>query len=291
MRALFWFAIILGLVACAPVTINISVGTTPTPNQPAAPTASLPPPATATPDTLATSAAQAQATGNAQATSSVNVVATAGAQSAATAQAQSTARAQQTAAAAATLQGTLAFVEALVQKGNKAYGPTDGILDKPPEATLIKTMPIGLFLRNFVAEAQFANPADGAVHPWDYGFLFRRGPGGRCGASYRLYVSSDQKYRMTLATGKTNPDQTCESKSVASGNVPLNVSPTGSNAIRLVVQDKSAFLFVNGIFQASLDVSEVAEQGDVAVGTAFQIDHGFPGLATPFKGFLVSALP
>jgi len=251
---------------------------------------------TATPDAPATSTAQAAASATSQAQASVTAQAiasaTALAQSTATAQAQATALAQQTASAAATQQALLVYVDAVVQKANKAYGPVDGTLDKPPEATSIKTLASGVYLRNFVAEARFTNPADGAVHPWDYGFLFRRVLGGRCGASYRVYVSFDQRFRLALTTGKTNPDQTCESKTIVSGIArDLNISPTGSNLIRLVVQDKSAFLFANGVLQAVLDVSEHSDQGDVIIGTAFQVDHGFPGLATPFKNFVISSLP
>lgn len=275
--------------------LQVSLGATTTPTLNAAATSAVQASSTAQAQSQATATAQTQstATAQAQATLTARALATSAAQTTATAQAQATTRAQQTVLAQATSQALLAYIDALTATGRKAYGPVEGVLDRPADASKIKTLSTNMSLRNMIVETRFFNPADGKVNPWDYGYLLRNIPLGTCAPSYRVYLLSNQTFRATVSTGSHNPGQvTCETKDLAKGNVPsMDVSPNGSNLFRIVMNDKAAFIFVNDAYVAALDTSEVNSQGDVIIGTGMQIDHMFPGLATKYTGFTVTSLP
>lgn len=287
MRSIFVLFFVLGIaVACAPA---------PTPIPTAVPTATPNVEATAAAQAQAAATAQAQASATAQAVSSATAQAaasmTAQAQASATTQAQATVRAQQTASAAATTQAFNSYLDTLAQSAKKVYGPTDGVLELKPNTLLVPGLYTSLNLRNFIAEIRFFNPADPAVHPWDYGIAFRRPPLGKCAPEYRFVLNSEQSYRLIVLTGKTQPDQLCESTGSSVRFSQFDLSPTGSNLVRLIVQDKAAYVFVNGQSVTTLDVSGYDGQGDIWIGTGFQSSHSFPGLATKYTGFTVSSLP
>lgn len=250
---------------------------------------------TTTPDAPATATAQAAvaATSQVQASVTAQAAASATAQAVAsiTAQAQGTARAQQTAATAATAQALSAYLEALAQSAKKAYGPADGTLELKGNLTVPGVF-TGVTIRNFVAEIRFFNPSDRAVHPWDYGLAFRRTDRPLRNAEYRLRVRSDETWTLVVSTGERNPDQTLKVTTVTRGSLKnLDTSPTGSNQLRVIVQDKAGYFFVNGDMISALDLSERNVEGDIWIGTGFGIDAQFPGLATRYKDFVVSSLP
>jgi len=210
----------------------------------------------------------------------------------ATTQAQSTATAQ----ASATQQVALAKLDGLVQNANKAFSSSDGVLDKPAQPNFPKSLYSRVFLKNFVAEARISNPADRSVHPWDYGFGFRRVPieaQPNHGAGLVLFVDSDSNWVFRLNTGETSPEQYSVYKLLASGRVKnFDVSPNGSNLLRIVAQENTVYFFVNGDFVAMLDASSRNEPGDIWLGSGFQLPaHMFPGLAPSYKDFTVSSLP
>jgi len=254
------------LAACAPAP-------TPTPT----------PAPTAPPNAQATATAQAQATVTAQAAAT----ATTQAQSAATAQANANATAAAQAQATAVVQTIQQTVNALIQNSKKAFGPTDGTLEivKDFRVPVVST---NLNLRNFVAEAQYFNPADPAIHPWDYGIQFREI--GR--VVYIAIVQGNAAWQVVLTTGRNLPDGRAEVKEIGSGTLTnLDVSPNGSNQLRFVVQDKVGYFFVNGNYVATLDLSENNADGNILISSGNRLVNEFPGMSTRFKNFVISSLP
>jgi len=242
--------------------------------------------ATASAQMTATAAARAAATTQTQATATAQVRTTATAQVQATATAQARATATAQAQAAATTQALVSAINTLASnakrvvyyKEGKISGAGVGIKSFRPDI-----MP----LRNFVIEVRLSNPADPNIHPWDYGFGFREGARNE---QYRLYINSDSTWRLVLPV--QNLADRVEAKDIASGTLKnLDVATSGSNHLRLVVNDKWAFLFVNGEYITAMDVSERNREGALFLGTNFVVGHDFPGLVVNFQECIVSALP
>ena len=271
--------LVLALTSCGGSGISISLGQ-PTPTETATP---IP---TATPNLEATAIVQAQATAQASSTARAIALATSQAEQTATVQAQATARAQQTATAAAqqtaTAQAFVAGINAIAASAKKAYGPADGKLEG--QDTLSSP---GSYVRNFVLDIRIFNPSDRAVHPWNFSVIFR-------------YVSKLQNYRLVLDSDGTwrlyKPEKSLadavQVTRLGSGTIRgMDLTATGSNQIRFVVQDTAAYLFINGDFVTPMDVSDVNYAGDLAILTGDTRDTNFPGLSLRFKDFTISSLP
>lgn len=197
---------------------------------------------------------------------------------AATVQANATATEQ--AATAATRNALIAYVDALVKKA--------GIPNKEPEGILTGRSWFypRLYIKNFVADVQMFNAGDPAIHSWDYGFRFR--------------MSGDKRYSLTLHSGGTwrlaFPEKAAADhvvvKTVGNGKVQkMNLSPTGSNRIRLVASDKSGFLYVNSDLVAMLDLSEHTSSGEIILVAGSWVGNDFPGMSVRFKDLVISGLP
>jgi len=245
--------------------------------------------ATAIAQATQTAQAQANATANAQATQTAQAQANAMANAQATQTAQAQANAAASANATATAQAAIAAVNALARSAGQPVGVPDGRMDCSTPGSIGESGRTRVSPRNFIAEAQFFNPTDSSTHAWDFGFFFRHASGNN---QYRLVVySSDKQWRLVNAVG-TTADNHADEKQVAQGMVTnLNVSKDGTNQIRLVVNDRVAYFFLNGMYIATLDVSERNTDGPIYVGSGFTEEAKFPGCSTPYKNFIVRALP
>lgn len=277
---------VLAAILLATLALSAVAGCAPAP----APTPTPQP--TATPNLNATATAQAQANATAQqqstAAAQAAMTTTSQSQAAATAQARANASATTQAQASATLQSIQATVNALTQKATKAFGPNEGTLEIPPQQLRIASLATNLNLRNFIADVQYFNPADPAVHPWDYGFVFRiTGPR----VANIALVQSDGTWSVLVTTGKTLPDGRNESKELGGGKLTkVDVSATGSNRMRLVVNDTAGYLFVNGDYVATVDLSENNAAGGLNISSGNRLVNMFPGMSTRYKDFIVSSL-
>jgi len=245
--------------------------------------------ATAIAQATQTAQAQANATAIAQATQTAQAQANATANAQATQTAQAQANATTSANATATAQAAITAVNALARLAGPPVVVPDGRLDCVILGKIGESGRTSVSPRNFIAEAQFFNPTDSSTHAWDIGFFFRHASGNN---QYRLVVySSDKQWRLVNAVG-TTADNHADEKQVAQGMVTnLNVSKDGTNQIRLVVNDRVAYFFLNGMYIATLDVSERNTDGPIYVGSGFTEEAKFPGCSTPYKNFIVRALP
>ncbi len=269
----------IGLVAflmsgCSVLTPTPMPTATATPN----PTAT----STATIDAGATQTAQAQSTATALA--KANATLTAQAQATATARAQATAAVQ--AASTATVQAYVEGINATAQSVRTSpYVSKEGKVDGAP-APYITLFDPRLNLKNFDAEVQILNPADRAIHPWDYGFRFRSSsPNG-----YDLVIRSDGVWALILLN--ENLADAVGGKVVVSGTLRnIDVSPTGANTIRLFVREGSGAFFLNGEFVATLDTSGLNSGGELWLSTGLLKADNFPGLNLRYRNFTVKGLP
>lgn len=293
MLRLVLLLVTLMLAACSPITISIGA-----PTATATWTPTLPPPtatATATPDLTATAQVHVTATAQAEATSQAGVQATTAAilaqrnatftaqakSSDATATAQANATATVQAARVATKNALLAFVDALVAKADRPSRFTNGELTSSR-----KILNTDLRPKNFVVDMEFGNPADPKVHQWDLMFMFR-------------YSSVENRFFLVLHStgtwsllypGQRQADRTT-TEVVSSGTMPtLNVSPTGSNKVRLVVYENAGFLCMNGELAGMMDLSKNPSSGELWITSGMMIGDDFPGLVMPYKNLVISGL-
>lgn len=184
--------------------------------------------------------------------------------------------------ATASAQSAQSTVDTLMTKAKVAFTRPSGKLEGND-----KVLRSNLYLKNFGFEARFFNPADRAIHKWEYALAFREVD---YRDRYRLAVNSDGDW-MVLVTARFLADR-IENDLVASGHLAnVDLSPTGSNLIRLVVQENNAYLFVNQQYIATVDVSLKNRPGDAWVGTGITFGTDFPGLSTAYKDLTIYALP
>ena len=274
-----WFVtfIFLAFVACAPITINIQIGPTPTPlpinsssgSIAASPTSlpvSSPAPFLSPSPTLTPTSTRTPTVG-------VAVPSTALAQASATAQAR-------------TISG---FVDGLLKSAKQIFGPADGVL-KDDNPNIVIGFEPKLDILNMIIEARLQNPADAATKSWDYGFQFRVGGSPR--QAFRLYIKSNNTWRLVYYTGLRRPDQTADTIEIARGTLTnFDLSTNGTNHLRLAVLNNLAYFFVNGQYVATLDVSRKITAGSLAVATNFVSGDYFVGMIVPFKSFIVWSFP
>ncbi|MFB2892046.1 hypothetical protein ACE1CI_03765 [Aerosakkonemataceae cyanobacterium BLCC-F50] len=147
----------------------------------------------------------------------------------------------------------LVEVQMLKQKAALAVSEIEGNIGEYKEG-VIPVKPTKVNLINFIVEAQFDNPYDGATNNWTYGFAFQENTSNQLNdpqrKSFDLWVSSMKK---EWRFGTTS-----------SGKLPnLNLSDKNSNTLTLIVKDKKATFFVNDRYIETFDVSEFKNKGDV----------------------------
>ena len=191
--------------------------------------------------------------------------------------AQETATGQALASAMARTQATST---ALAQR-SLVYGPVDGRLTHK-ESGSVGISIASVHLRDFVAEAEFYNPYDSSEGDWDYGFGFRSTDHAQ---QYRLSVDSKGEWVLTLASksdGETSFD------TIANGQAPnVDLSPSGSNHLRLEVNGDIAWFYVNREQVARLNISERDRYGAIWIGTGIGAGHSIEGSKTHYQGFTI----
>ncbi|BAZ25367.1 hypothetical protein NIES4073_62720 [Kalymmatonema gypsitolerans NIES-4073] len=119
-------------------------------------------------------------------------------------------------------------------------------------------------LHDFIVEAQFHNPYDGAMDNWTYGFAFHaKNPSNNLnapqGRSFDVWISSKEKkwnFISVRSDDLINRD--------LEGKLPnFNVSDNGSNKLRLTVNKNKATFFINDMYIETFDVSEFINKGNV----------------------------
>jgi serine/threonine-protein kinase len=169
----------------------------------------------------------------------------------------------------------------------RVFGPQNGRLDhRSDQATEVGEGRVNL--RDFIAEARFFNPYDLAEGGWDYGFFFRDEGGAK---QYRLHVRANRALAAPEWSFRLFDGNVTASVVGGTGTVPnLDTAPRGSNLLRLVVREGTAYFFINDLYIATLDVSRKLAPGDVVAVTGAVAGDKILGRATVYEGFAIWAL-
>ena len=128
-----------------------------------------------------------------------------------------------------------------------------------------------------MVEATFVNPYSAASNSWDYGFILRQERNGR---AIHFQVTSDRRWYLAWR------EAAAENQRVGGGTIAtFDTSAGGRNHLRVVAIEERGWLFVNGEFVSSLDLSAVTGAGDVAVITGGFTGNEMAGAVTRFENF------
>ena len=165
-----------------------------------------------------------------------------------------------------------------------SFGPLSGSLQHDPDDGFIEDEFVDVFLNDLVIEATFTNPYDASEHNWDYGFFLRYDRFEDDPPFLQVVVSSRGGW--SVVSGNTAPY-----KKVANGRLAnLKLSGGDKNHVMVVALEERGWLFVNQIFIASFDLSDVMVKADVAIATGTFTGGQRAGASTEYEDFQGSAL-
>jgi len=167
-----------------------------------------------------------------------------------------------------------------ISKARLVYGPTDNTLVHELNNVVITYNP-ELSIKNFVVSIKFINPYDtSSTGKWDYGILFRNKYGDN---QYRLIVLSNQSW--TLYNSDTR------AYIFSSNDKNIKAKAGEENTIWLIAIDTKAYLFINGVYIKSLDVSAKLTPGDISPATGLYYGNVKEKRTTEYQDFTVWSLP
>lgn len=160
------------------------------------------------------------------------------------------------------------------------FGPAHGSLAHELDGK-VKSFHTDVSLKNFITSVTFVNPYDtSTTGNWDYGILFRNEHHNN---QYRLIVLSNRSWVLTDARSWTH---------LFSKNDKFIQSEAGEeNTIWLAVVDTKAYLFINGAYTQTLNVSGKLTAGDVSPATGLYAGNEKSRKTTKFHDFFVWSLP
>lgn len=167
-----------------------------------------------------------------------------------------------------------------LSRAKLVFGPTNDNLIHALYDIVIVDDP-RLIVKNFVMNIKFINPYDtSTTGNWDYGILFRNRYGND---QYRLIVVSNQAWSLYNAES----DQYIYS----SNDKNINRKAGEENTIWLIVIETKAYLFINGVYTKTLDVSARLISGDVSPATGLFYGNLKEKRITEYQDFTVWSLP
>ena len=146
----------------------------------------------------------------------------------------------------------------------RGFGPVSGELEHD-EDDFVETLDTRVSLTNSVVEATFVDTHSQRGRSWSYGFFIRK-VGNRY---YILTISSSGYWSLYLRNGMP-PNDAIDVQSGHSHNI--EVGGGLDNHVRVIALDERGWLFINGQFEAQLDLSEIGHAGSVDL-----IAHWFTG--------------
>lgn len=227
---------------------------------------------------LAGAARTAQAGQTAQAEAQATAAAQAVLDATASAYAEQTAIAQKL--STATAEARAAYLAQLEAQRVVVFGPQNGSLAHDDDNFIEESL-ISSSITNFIAEARFVNPYPLSTGAWSSGFLLRDDGSQmllisiNSDSSWYLYHKLDEDW-ISLAYGYS---------------AGLDTSENGSNFMRLICENGTGWLFLNGEFVAELDLSPQMNSGSLSIGTGLASGSEASGYATTYQDLLVWLLP
>ena len=164
-----------------------------------------------------------------------------------------------------------------VPRSTQYFGPTDGVMLHTDDG-FIKTYSTGVVVTDALVEAQFFNPYSTSEGSWSSGFLLRNSD---VNTFHAVIVTSNGNWYHYVRTG--TPESEVELQSEFS--VDIDTSVGGSNHLRVIALGEEGWLFINGNFVATLDLSDLSTAGDVEATTGYFTGDEIAGKATVFEAF------
>ena len=163
-----------------------------------------------------------------------------------------------------------------------------GSLVHDPDSNFIETFSAGVRLSDIMVEARFFNPYSTTDASWDYGFIFHWSGSGQFDI---VVVSNDGQWRQYFRSAEGGEsDELVGSGNVVSSGASFDLTRQGSNKLKLIALGIRGWLFVNGKYVGSLDLSKSATAGDVAVATGYFRGDEVAGAVTKFDGFTATPM-
>ena len=160
-----------------------------------------------------------------------------------------------------------------------SFGPDNGELRHDPSDGLIETENANVSIADMVVEATFVNPYSAQSNDWDYGFILRNDLYDSTAPFIQVVVTNYRRWALKAGAGAPYDH-------IGGGTLRnLDINAGGRNHLRVVAIKERGWLFVNGEFVSSLDLSAVTGAGDVAVITGAFAGNEVAGAATRFENF------
>ena len=163
------------------------------------------------------------------------------------------------------------------------FGPVSGTLDHDVSVEGPPTYDSRTRVADFLTEATFAAPHNIPNRNWSSGFLLRRTGEGK---AHAVLIHKSGEWSHYLQSG----DSEGTSLIAVSSSENIRTGREAQNHVRVVASGGIAWLFVNGIYEAELDLRAHLESGSVHVVGAWMDGDEFPGFTVPFSGFTIKPL-
>ena len=158
------------------------------------------------------------------------------------------------------------------------FGPISGELRHDPSDGFIKGENANVSIADMMIEASFVNPYSAASSNWDYGFILRQSVTGR---QIQIVVTSDRLWQLMWRETLSADNQRVDGGMLET----FDTSDGGRNHLRVVAIQERGWLFINGEFISSLDLSALIGSGDIFVITGAFTGNEVAGAVTRFENF------
>ncbi len=161
----------------------------------------------------------------------------------------------------------------------RGFGPVSGELDHDDD-NFIPEKYAHVFLSNAVIEATFVDTFSSNGKGWSHGFLFRA-------VEQRYYILAISSHGNWHLKRRNNvpPYDPIDVQDGFSSNI--RAGRNAENHVRVTTLNDRGWLFINGGFEAELNLSEISDAGSVSVIGVWFNGHEHPGESTIYKDFSV----
>ncbi len=156
----------------------------------------------------------------------------------------------------------------------------NGELAHDPSAGTIKTRRMSITSDDMIVQARFTNPYPSQDGPWDYGFLFRRSSSN---TFHAVGIHSDGTWFHRVRLGSVD-----STKNLGEGGSSQILLGNGeANKLSIVAIGDEAWFFINDVYIAKLNLSDLRQAGDIAVITGYFTGDEIAGQSTKYEDVIV----
>ena len=161
----------------------------------------------------------------------------------------------------------------------RGFGPVSGELEHDDD-NFLKSFNSRVSLANAVIEATFVDTHSAEGRSWSHGFLFRT-------VEQRYYILAISSRGNWHFKHRNNvpPYDAIDVQDGFSSNI--RTGRNAENHVRVITLDDRGWLFINGAFEAELDLREISGTGSVSLIDHWFSNHQYPGKTTVYKDFSV----